>query len=353
MIPVIIQHTRHLTGAAALVVAASAALALMFMNGTASATSIDAHSQSAAASASAQHTTKPSPSAMCASTWPMTMVSNKSVKWVAKGLDSIKEAKTDADAEAASEDVIKHYSEDAYTLAGAYSYFFEKDVDASTLIENGCATHLAGQLVTELKFLFAQSIIKPGVAPSDGYNSSRNPSSGEVVGATKRGVTGNDTSRKAIQITLPNGKTIWVMARCANIVTTGPKTPPPPPPPVPVCPYNPALPPNAPDCLAPKQHKVDVTPPDSTSPLPSDAPQTTTTPGTGVSGSIGTSDSPGHTGATGTGSGDHGGTLPVAGATPTPTPSPSSTPTPAPVIPQAPTQTTAPTAPSCDPDLGC
>ncbi len=189
----------------------------------------------------------------CASTWPMTDTGNGSVKWWANGLDAIKNAKTDADAQAAADIFVNKAAEDAHNLKGAFEYFFPGQVvDATTLISNGCANSATIDLKTQLKLHFATAKITLGTAPSTGYNSSRNPVTGEVIGAAAPGVYGNAASRKAIQLAFPDGKTVWIMARCGNIVTTGPKPPPPPPPPKPVCVWNPLLPPDSPECRAPK-----------------------------------------------------------------------------------------------------
>lgn len=116
------------------------------------------------------------------------------------------------------------------------------------------------------------SMFEEAEAPADAFNSGI--SDGTYGASSTAGVTGD---RKAIKTTLSDGSVVYIMVRCGNPVYPGkpnlPEVPtdnPPPPvdvPPVipptdnppsnppkdtPKCPWNPALPPDSPNCLQPK-----------------------------------------------------------------------------------------------------
>ncbi len=168
---------------------------------------------------------KPSPSPTpCASSWPISTEGNGTAKWLSEGVPSIKTADTNAKAKAAADDWVKGGQSNIYTLAGMAQYILQQSVDPLTLRgQDGCATGAAVQIVTQIKLVLANAPIVPSTAPSNGYNSARD-TNGVVVGATKSGVSGDETARKAIQITLPDGSALWVMARCGNAVTSSPPT---------------------------------------------------------------------------------------------------------------------------------
>ena len=289
----VIRFNRHIVGAAAVIVAASATLFLTTLPGNTSPTSVPS------ATATPAHLPTPSPTpTACASSWVVTDTGTGGVYWLNKGVPSIKAAETNKEAAKAADDWLNGVRQNTYSLAGAASFVLNKTVDPSTLVENGCATGNAIALLTELKLAFAGADITPSTAPSNGYNSQRVASSGIVVGGTKALVTGNAASRKAVQITLPDGSTIWIMARCGNVVTTGPHTPPPPaPPPIVVCTQPGEHPDSSGNCSKGTNHAtVPGTPVDPGDPLQTSTP----TPGTNVSGSIDTSGKTGSNGKTDT-----------------------------------------------------
>lgn len=181
-------------------------------------------------------------------TWETGTSDYSNNRWFADGIAAIKNATTAEQATDAAHVWLAKVRKDPNLLAGAAKYFLQRDVDKATLTKDGCATDAAVQLDTELELAIGQAkSIVPGDAPSSGYNSGVD--NGVVVGSASAGIGGD---RKAIQITLSDGRVIWIMARCGNIVTTG--TPPVPHGPTdnpPVCQYNVNLPPNSPDCVPP------------------------------------------------------------------------------------------------------
>lgn len=167
----------------------------------------------------------PSPSATVTSTneacdgsWPMATSDYANNRWFSEGIAEIRDAETAKQAEDAAFVWLEGVRKDPNLLAGAASYFFDQDVDKTTLIdEDSCATEEAVELTIQLDLTLAdaQSII-PENAPANGYNSGVND--GEVIAEEEPGVRGD---RDAIKIVTKDGDVIWIMARCGNIVTEG------------------------------------------------------------------------------------------------------------------------------------
>lgn len=136
-----------------------------------------------------------------------------------------------------------------------------------TLVANGCLSPEGQKLHNQFEGALKASGTKvtEGNADANGYNSGI--SNGTYGVDASRGVSGD---RKAIQITLKDGTTFWIMVRCANPVYPGKPNLPHVPTDNPKCPWNPTLPPDSPLCHQPKDHKDDVTPPQGTTPLGSD-----------------------------------------------------------------------------------
>ena len=144
-------------------------------------------------------------------------------RWFAEGIDAIRLATNPAEARDAAQVWVEEVRKDPNLLAGAAQIILNQDVDKTTLFEeDGCATDTAIQLAFEIETTFALSTFRATNAPSDGYNSGVEDET--VVGSLDPGVSGD---RKAIQITLPDGRVIWIMARCGNIVTPAPPQLPP------------------------------------------------------------------------------------------------------------------------------
>lgn len=152
-------------------------------------------------------------------TWQTSPSDYSNNRWFADGIAEIREAKTAKQSRNAANVWLDKVKTDPVLLAGAARYIADKKVSKADLSVDGCATTEAVDLVTEIAIVLGQSRITPDTAPADGYNSG--VSKGEVVGSADSGVYGN---RTAIKVVLPNGKVIWIMARCGNPVTKG--TPP-------------------------------------------------------------------------------------------------------------------------------
>lgn len=157
-----------------------------------------------------------------AQTWKMVDGDYGNNRWFSDGIAEINAAKTDAEASAAASVWLGRVKTDPNLLVGAVKYFLNEDIDKATLTDkDGWATDKAVQLTSRLQLLLGQSKIATANAPNNGYNSGVENNS--VVGAAVAGLSGNT---KAIQITLPDGRKIWIMARCGNIVTPGSVFPP-------------------------------------------------------------------------------------------------------------------------------
>lgn len=153
---------------------------------------------------------------VCANTWLMRKSTPKNGDWV-NDVPSIRQADTKAEARAAADDWLDKVKGHPQTLKGAAAYILDEDLKVKELVNNkGCATKKAKDLVQEIKTALALATITPDEAPADGYNSFTNPDTGAVF--AEGGPIGGD--RSAVKIVLRNGKTVWVMARCGNPVTT-------------------------------------------------------------------------------------------------------------------------------------
>ena len=195
----------------------------------------------------------PKPSATpeeCSATWPIEESNNKNNRWFYDGIASIKAATTDKEAVAAAYDWQMKVRTDPDLLAGAVKTFLLKDVDRNTLVDTkGCATEEAAALDLELGMTLASSHITADDVPATAHNSGVG-TDGTVTGDASGGIGGDLT---AIQVKLPDGRTIWIMARCGNLATEGaPPLPTGPTDNPPRCQWNPQLPPDSPNCVEPK-----------------------------------------------------------------------------------------------------
>lgn len=149
-------------------------------------------------------------------TWKMAALDYGNNRWFTDGIAEIQAAKNKEEATIAAQVWLEKVKTDPNLLVGAAKFFLKRDVDKATLVDaNGYATDATIQLVTELSLAIgtAQAIV-PAQAPENGFNSGIE--NGAVV--QSNGVTGD---RTAIQITLANGETVWILARCGNPVTAG------------------------------------------------------------------------------------------------------------------------------------
>lgn len=219
----------------------------------------------------------------CPNTWMIVQADNGNNRWFASGVQAIREADSPEKAREAAREWLNLVRQDPELLAGAGAYFTGRQVDPATLVEGKCASAAAETLVTEIELAIAEAKVTPDQAPENGRNSG--VSDGNVVASSHTGITGD---RQAVRVELKDGTVIWIMARCGNPVIEGPapvppgptdqpppETPPtttppttvppttppptvPPPKEKPKCPYNPALPPDHPNCLKPKDPSKDV-----------------------------------------------------------------------------------------------
>lgn len=158
----------------------------------------------------------------CAATWPITTANHTDNRWFYEGISSIRDATTNEEATAAAYDWQEKVRSVPYLQAAAAKVFLQRDVDPATLTgSDGCVTQAAVDLDLEIGMTLASSKIVPADAPETGYNTG--VENNQVVSDSSPGVSGD---RKAVQITTADGRTIWVMARCGNIVTDSPNHPP-------------------------------------------------------------------------------------------------------------------------------
>lgn len=157
-------------------------------------------------------------------TWKMVETGgSESSRWYVDGFALIKSAKNDEEATNAAIAFVDDAKTDPVKLAGLAKIFLKEDVDKASLVDsNGYATDKAISLSTDLAIEIARSRITVADAPENGYNSGIN--NGAATQSDSAGITGD---RKAIQITDPDGKSVWILARCGNPVTAAPPVLPP------------------------------------------------------------------------------------------------------------------------------
>ncbi len=161
-------------------------------------------------------------SSTCA-TWVMEpMVADDSNnRWFADGIAEISNAKTPEQAKAAFivwKDKTKSHHNLLVAAGRALLPTDESKFDESTISSDGnCANNITIQLVSqiELAVIGQSKSINVVNAPTNGYNTG--VENGIVVGSATPGISGD---RRAIQITFRDGRKVWIMGRCGNIVTT-------------------------------------------------------------------------------------------------------------------------------------
>ena len=151
-------------------------------------------------------------------TWKMSKGNYAQNRWFGDGIAAIRTAKTKKEARRAAAKWLDRVKRDPNLLIGAAVYFFPdgKKYTKRQLVKNGWATDKAVQLVSRIQIALGQSRITPSKAPANGTNSG--VAGGHVVVAATGGISGD---RRAILVILPNGKKIWILARCGNPVTIG------------------------------------------------------------------------------------------------------------------------------------
>ncbi len=162
----------------------------------------------------------------CPNSWEVVQLSNDNSRVIGGGVSSIGDADTNDEARAASLDWFNLIKHDPEALAGNANTFNaamgrSTSYKADELYDGTCFTAPGEQAATELKSAIGLAHIAPAEAPRNGFNTGVD-ANGNIVVAAHAGITGN---RKAVEMTLPTGKKIWVMERCGNVVTVGDKPP--------------------------------------------------------------------------------------------------------------------------------
>lgn len=142
-------------------------------------------------------------------------------RWFADGIIEITNAKTPEDAKAAARVWIEKVSKYHNLLVAAGRVILPENMsnfDESTISPDGsCANDATVQLAKaiELNAIGLSKSVVAVNAPVNGYNTG--VEKGVVVGSAYPGISGD---RRAVQITLQDGRKVWIMGRCGNIVTT-------------------------------------------------------------------------------------------------------------------------------------
>ncbi len=87
-------------------------------------------------------------------------------------------------------------------------------VDPATLREGGCLNEEGRKIWYQVKGAWDSATVEMSEAPANGVNTGM--TEGGYVQAESAGIRGD---RKAVKVTFKNGDVLWVMHRCANIVT--------------------------------------------------------------------------------------------------------------------------------------
>ncbi|MDK2898863.1 MAG: hypothetical protein PWQ10_50 [Patescibacteria group bacterium] len=161
-------------------------------------------------------TSTPETSVVSGKTWHIKLSDYANNRWFGDGLAEIYAAKTPEEARDAASVWLERVKTDPVLLSGATKSILKRDVDRTKMFdENDMATLDTVALVAELRTELATARFKVGQAPEDGTNTG--VENDTVVSSD--GQIGGD--RTAIEVTLDDGSTFWVMARCGNIVTRG------------------------------------------------------------------------------------------------------------------------------------
>lgn len=146
------------------------------------------------------------------------------------------------------------------SVLAAWSHAFGLNEDPNAwqpLVDGNCLSSEGQKLHNQLEGVLSAkgTTFEEAEAPANAYNSG--VTSGVYGVASTAGIYGD---RKAIKVTLPDGTVAYIMVRCGNPVYPGKPNLPEVPTDNPVCPWNPALPPDSPDCLEPKDPGQDPAP---------------------------------------------------------------------------------------------
>jgi|GEM_PF-1322073 len=171
---------------------------------------------------------------VCNESWEISGVDHgDNNRWFGDGIIEIKEATTEQQARDAivvwlhgsdKHPGIKH---DAQLFAAGYNLFNTEndkpELKAADLIDSkNCSTPEAEQALADLEATLAMANVRPGVAPTGGINTGTD-SNGNVTIAEEEGVYGDENSRKALEVSFETDDgtcTVFILARCGQIVVT-------------------------------------------------------------------------------------------------------------------------------------
>ncbi len=171
---------------------------------------------------------------VCIESWEMTGVEHgDNHRWFSDGIIEIKKATNEEEGRDAvvawlhgsdKHPGIKH---DAALFAAGYNLFNTEndkpEIKAEDLVDSkNCATPLAEQALADLEATLAMAEVSPGAAPADGVNTGTD-GNGNVTIAHEAGVHGDETSRKALNVTFETEDgtcTVSILGRCGQIVVT-------------------------------------------------------------------------------------------------------------------------------------
>ena len=152
-------------------------------------------------------------------TWDIEYANHDNNRWFGQGMQEIQDAQTPDQARAASNVWVDRVKRDPNLLSGATSFFLKQDVNPEAFKDGECVSSEAVKKAAELELFLTKAKITPDNAPANGINSGINPNTGQITLAASEGMSGNT---KALRIDFSqDGKTctMWIMARCGQIVT--------------------------------------------------------------------------------------------------------------------------------------
>ena len=115
--------------------------------------------------------------------------------------------------------VLKRSASNAQRLAIWAAQFGAHDdqTEWQSLVADGCLSQEGQAVYNKLAGIFSVSTFEEAQAPENGYNSGIN--NGNLVISPEPGIRGD---LRAIKITTPDGKVVYIMVRCGNVVYDAP-----------------------------------------------------------------------------------------------------------------------------------
>ncbi len=135
---------------------------------------------------------------------------------IESGVPAIESAVNDAQSKEAAQQWLTKLQVYPGVLAYVANPVLHEQVNPSTLVTNGCATQAASTLVEQMQSAIAEAQVTPATLPASGTNTTTQGNQVVPYGYS------NGSGQKAIKIVLPDGTTIYIEAKCGNVVTPGP-----------------------------------------------------------------------------------------------------------------------------------